>query len=132
MRLLANGKLSGGFDDDCPSTRELLDRVGDKWTARVVVLLGHGARRFNALRRAIDGISQRVLTATLRDLERDGIVARTVHPTRPPQVEYALTDLGRSLLAPVAVLAVWAHGHRAEVQHARDTFDGKRKPRAGG
>ncbi len=123
MRLLGNGKLSGGFDDDCPATRELLSRIGDKWSVSILVLLGDGARRFNDLKRTVDGISQRVLTSTLRGLERDGIVKRTVYPTNPVQVDYALTKLGRALLGPVGVLAAWAQGHRAEVQRARDAFD---------
>ncbi len=123
MRLLGNGKLAGGFDADCPATREILSRVGDKWSVLIVVLLGEGARRFNDLKRTVEGISQRVLTSTLRGLERDGIVKRTVYPTNPVQVDYALTKLGRTLLEPVGVLASWAQGHRAEVQRARDAFD---------
>lgn len=123
MKSLGNGNLTAGFDADCTATREILTRVGDKWSVLVVVLLGHGKQRFNELRRALDGISQRVLTATLRGLERDGLVKRTVRPTNPPQVEYALTKLGRTLLEPVTVLAVWAQGHRAEVMRARDAFD---------
>jgi DNA-binding HxlR family transcriptional regulator len=118
-----NGKLTGRFDAECKATREILDRVGDKWSVLVVVLLDDRALRFNELKRALEGISQRVLTTTLRGLERDGMVKRTVHPTNPPQVEYALTPLGRSLHEPVSVLAVWAQGHRAEVQGARDVFD---------
>lgn len=123
MKLLANGQLTASFDAECGATREILNRVGDKWSVLVVVLLGEGATRFNALKRALGGISQRMLTATLRGLERDGLVKRTVRPTKPPQVEYALTRLGRTLLEPVTVLAVWAQGHRAEVQRARDAFD---------
>jgi DNA-binding HxlR family transcriptional regulator len=123
-----NRKRTTGFDADCVATREILNRVGDKWSVLVVVLLGEGAMRFSELKRAIDGISQRMLTATLRGLERDGLVKRTVYPTNPPQVDYALTKLGRTLLDPLSVLAVWAQGHRAEVQRARDAFDraGKR------
>lgn len=123
MRLLGNGQLTAEFDADCGATREVLNRVGDKWSVLVVVLLGERAMRFNEVRRALAGISQRVLTSTLRGLERDGLVLRTVHPTNPPQVEYALTDLGQSLLGPVRVLAVWAQGHRAEVMQARAAFD---------
>lgn len=127
MKLLGNGKVAGGFDDDCAAMRELLNRVGDKWSVLVVVLLGDGAKRFNKLRRALDGISQRVLTSTLRRLERDGLVRRTLYPTNPPQVEYALTRLGRTLLEPVRVLAVWAERYRTEIERARATFDGARK-----
>ncbi len=123
MKSPANGRLTGSFDADCPATREILNRVGDKWSVLVIVLLGEAATRFNGLKRAIDGISQRMLTATLRGLERDGLVKRTVYPTNPPQVEYALTQLGRTLLGPVSVLATWAQGHRAEVQRARDAYD---------
>jgi DNA-binding HxlR family transcriptional regulator len=127
LKLLENGKLSGGFDAECGATREILNRVGDKWSVFVVVLLGERPRRFNELRRTIGGISQRMLTATLRGLERDGLVKRTVYPTNPPQVSYALSRLGRSLLEPVKVLAVWAQGHRVEIFRAREAFD--RKPR---
>lgn len=132
MKLLGNGKLTAEFDTDCGATREILNRVGDKWSVLVVVLLGEGTMRFNELRRAVDGISQRMLTSTLRGLERDGLVKRMVHPTNPPQVEYALTTLGQTLLEPVRVLAVWAQGHRAEVAKARAAFDHTAaKPRPG-
>ncbi|MGC4086389.1 MAG: helix-turn-helix domain-containing protein [Polyangiaceae bacterium] len=131
MKLLENNQLSAGFDADCVATREILNRVGDKWSVLVVVLLGRGAVRFNQLKRAIDGISQRMLTATLRGLERDGLVKRSVYPTNPPQVDYALTKLGHTLLEPVTVLATWAQAHRGEVQRARDSFDraSKKAPR---
>lgn len=127
MRLLGNGKLTT-FDADCGATREILSRVGDKWSVLVVVLLGNAApeqpaMRFNELRRSLDGISQRVLTSTLRGLERDGLVERTVRPTKPPQVSYALTPLGRSLLGPLTALATWAQGHREEVFRARAAFE---------
>lgn len=122
MKSLGNGKLTGGFDAECLATREVLTRVGDKWSVLVVVLLGEKPARFNDLRRALDGISQRVLTSTLRGLERDGLVTRTVYPTKPPQVEYALNALGRSLLLPVSALADWAQRHRAEVLGARAAF----------
>jgi DNA-binding HxlR family transcriptional regulator len=127
LKSLGNGKLTGRFDADCTATREILNRVGDKWSVLVVVLLGEGAMRFNSLKRAIDGISQRMLTTTLRGLERDGLVKRTVYPTNPPQVDYELTPLGRTLLEPVSVLALWAQGHRAEIQRARDAFERARK-----
>lgn len=123
MKLLGNGKLTGDFKSDCPATREILTRVGDKWSVLVVVALGGESMRFNELRRELEGISQRVLTATLRGLERDGIVKRTVYPTNPPQVDYALTKLGKTLLEPLGVLALWAQGHRADVMKARDAFD---------
>jgi DNA-binding HxlR family transcriptional regulator len=123
LKLLGNGKLTGDFKADCPATREILTRVGDKWSVLVVVALGGRTMRFNELKRELEGISQRVLTATLRGLERDGIVKRTIHPTNPPQVDYALTKLGKSLLEPLGVLALWAQGHRADVMKARDAFD---------
>jgi DNA-binding HxlR family transcriptional regulator len=123
LKLLGNGKLTAEFDTDCGATREVLNRVGDKWSVLVVVLLGEGTLRFNELRRSLAGISQRMLTSTLRGLERDGLVKRTVRPTNPPQVEYALTKLGQSLLEPVRVLAVWAQSHRAQVMQARAAFE---------
>jgi DNA-binding HxlR family transcriptional regulator len=110
-------------DDDCVAVREILNRVGDKWSVLVIVLLGDGTKRFSELKRSIDGISQRMLTLTLRGLERDGLVERTVYPTIPPRVDYALTRLGRTLLEPVTVLATWAQRHRLEIQRARDAFD---------
>ena len=123
MKLPAQGKVSARFDAECAATREILSRVGDKWSVLTVVLLGLETHRFNELKRALGGISQRMLTATLRGLERDGMVKRTVFPTNPPQVAYSLTPLGRSLLKPVAVLATWAQGHRAQVMKSRQSFD---------
>lgn len=108
--------------------REVLSRVGDKWSVLVVSLLGAGPRRFSELRRSIEGISQRMLTLTLRGLERDGLVTRTVHPTQPPSVEYALTSLGRTLLEPVHALATWARKNRTSIQAARERFDALREP----
>jgi DNA-binding HxlR family transcriptional regulator len=105
--------------------REVLNRVGDKWTVQIVDLLGDSPMRFNDLRRSIEGISQRMLTLTLRGLERDGIVNRTVFPTVPPSVEYGLTALGRTLLEPVQALAAWARRNREQIQAARDRFDAK-------
>jgi DNA-binding HxlR family transcriptional regulator len=103
--------------------REILARVGDKWSVYVVATLGDGPRRFSELKRMIEGVSQRMLTLTLRGLERDGLVTRTVHPTVPPSVEYALTSLGRTLLQPVMALARWAEKNRGRIQQARDRFD---------
>lgn len=128
MKLLANGKLTAKFDAECMATREILDRVGDTWSVLAIAVLGRGPMRFNALKRSIDGISQRMMTATLRGLERDGMVSRTVIPTNPPSVEYALTALGTSLLDPVIVLATWAQAHRGEVQRARKIYDGRVLP----
>jgi DNA-binding HxlR family transcriptional regulator len=108
--------------DDCP-IREVLDRVGDKWSVLVVVLLGQRTHRFSELHRAIDGISQRMLTLTLRALVRDGLVARTVYASVPPRVDYELTDLGRTLLIPLAALQEWADAHRDDIRAARERHD---------
>lgn len=110
--------------EDCRAVSEVLSRVGDKWTVLVVSALGKGPKRFNELRRALGSISQRMLTLTLRGLERDGLVTRTVLPTVPPRVEYALTRLGRSLLDPVSALGSWARRNRPAIQEARKRFDG--------
>jgi DNA-binding HxlR family transcriptional regulator len=109
--------------DDCRAVSEVLARVGDKWTILVVGELGLGPRRFNEIRRALGSISQRMLTLTLRGLERDGLVTRTVFPTIPPKVEYELTMLGRSLLVPVSGIGSWARQNRAAIQEARQRFD---------
>jgi DNA-binding HxlR family transcriptional regulator len=117
--------------EDCRAVSEVLDRVGDKWTVLVVVELGHGTKRFNEIRRALGSISQRMLTLTLRALERDGLVVRTVYPTIPPRVEYELTKLGRSLLEPVSGLGLWARRNRPVIEEARRRFDataGDRRP----
>jgi DNA-binding HxlR family transcriptional regulator len=108
----------------CLAIREVLDRVGDKWSVLLVVLLTDGPRRFNDLRRSIDGISQRMLTHTLKALERDGLVTRTVYSTVPPKVEYALTELGNTLLEPITALADWARGNGVAMQQARARYDG--------
>ncbi len=109
--------------EDCRAVGEVLARVGDKWTVLVVTTLGGGPKRFNELRRALGSISQRMLTLTLRALERDGLVTRTVFATVPPRVDYELTDLGRSLLMPVSELEQWALSNRPAIQHARQRFD---------
>src|SRR6476661_4938124 len=109
--------------EDCRAISELLARVGDKWTVLVVTTLGDGPKRFNELRRALGSISQRMLTLTLRALERDGLVTRTVFTTIPPRVEYELTELGRSLLVPVSGIGLWARQNRAAIQKARQRFD---------
>ena len=109
---------------DCRAISDVLARVGDKWSVLVVTRLGGGPMRFNELRRAIGGISQRMLTLTLRGLERDGLVIRTVFPTIPPRVDYALTPLGRDLLQPVSALGEWATRNQAKIARAREKFDG--------
>src|ERR1700694_2672260 len=96
---------------ECIVVREILDRVGDKWSVLVIALLGERGQRFSELKRAIEGISQRMLTLTLRQLERDGLVSRTVHATVPPRVDYALTPLGESVIAPLTGLMEWATTH---------------------
>src|ERR1700694_467575 len=112
-----------GVAEDCRAVSEVLARVGDKWTVLVVTTLGDGPKRFNELRRALGSISQRMLTLTLRGLERDGLVTRTVFPTVPPRVDYELTRLGRSLLEPVSGIGLWARQNRARIQEARRGFD---------
>jgi DNA-binding HxlR family transcriptional regulator len=109
--------------EDCRAVSEVLARVGDKWTVLVVSELGSGPRRFNEIRRALGSISQRMLTLTLRALERDGLVTRTVTPSIPPRVDYELTRLGRSLLEPVSGLGLWARRNRAAIEEARRRFD---------
>jgi DNA-binding HxlR family transcriptional regulator len=107
----------------CPLTRELLTRIGDKWSVLVIVLLGEGARRFSELKRSVEGISQRMLTLTLRCLERDGLLVRTVFPTVPPRVEYALSPLGTTLLKTLTELTNWVIENREEIERARAKFD---------
>lgn len=109
--------------EDCRAVSEVLQRIGDKWSLLVVRRLGGGPMRFNELRAAVGGISQKMLTTTLRTLERDGFVTRTVFPTIPPRVDYELTDLGRELEIPVKGLAEWAIANMARISEARARFD---------
>jgi DNA-binding HxlR family transcriptional regulator len=109
---------------DCRAIGDVLARVGDKWSVLVVSRLGDGPVRFNELRRSIGGISQRMLTLTLRGLERDGLITRTAFPTIPPRVDYALTGLGRDLLNPVSALGAWAIRNQGKIARARQEFDG--------
>ncbi len=111
--------------EDCQPISDLLAQVGDKWTIMVIRSLGEGAMRFNELQRSIAGISQKMLTATLRTLERNGFVSRTIFPTAPPRVDYELTELGRELLVPVAAIAQWAQTNQPRIEAARARFDGK-------
>lgn len=116
--------------DDVCRTREVLDIVGDKWALLVVRNLTPGPRRFTELKRAIDGISQRMLTVTLRDLERDGILSRTVRNVMPPHVSYELTPMGRTLREATAPLLEWSVTHLAHIDAARAAYDaGRREPR---
>src|SRR5262249_30269312 len=103
----------------------VLARVGDKWSVLIVSRLGNGPMRFNELKRDIGGISQRMLTLTLRGLERDGLITRTVFPTVPPRVDYELTALGRSLLVPVSALGEWARKNMNRIEDAQATFDSR-------
>lgn len=114
--------------NSCLAVREVLNRVGDKWSVLIVGLLSDGPKRFSELRRMIEGISQRMLTLTLRGLERDGLVKRTVYPTIPPRVEYQLTDLGRTLRKPIQSLARWAQENREAIQLARNRYDAASSP----
>ncbi|KJC58832.1 transcriptional regulator [Bradyrhizobium sp. LTSPM299] len=114
-----------GDHSDCRAVASVLARVGDKWSVFVIMVLIDGPRRFNELKRTIAGISQRMLTLTLRGLERDGLVTRTIFPTIPPRVDYELTDLGRGLAEPVKALGQWAFAHLPEIEGARTRFDGR-------
>jgi DNA-binding HxlR family transcriptional regulator len=110
-------------DPQCP-VRDVLDRIGDKWSTLVVATLANGPHRFSAVQRAIPDISKRMLTQTFRDLERDGLITRTVFPTRPPSVEYRLTPLGETILEPLNVLVQWANRSQAAIKSARLAYDG--------
>jgi DNA-binding HxlR family transcriptional regulator len=115
-----------GGEEKCP-VRDVLDRIGDRWSLLVILVLKPGPQRFNALKRSIGDISQRMLAVTLRHLERDGLISRTVIPTKPPSVEYALSPLGRSLEKPIEILASWAASHHADIRRSRRTYDGGRE-----
>jgi DNA-binding HxlR family transcriptional regulator len=112
---------AGGSLADCP-VRDVLDQIGDKWSTLLLITLAGRPHRFGELRRAVPDISQRMLTQTLRDLQRDGLVSRHVHPTVPPSVEYRLTALGHSLLEPLSQLIRWADAHHAAIRAARLAF----------
>lgn len=108
---------------DCRAVADILARIGDKWTVFVVGLLSNGPMRFNEIRKSVGSISQRMLTLTLRGLERDGMVTRTVYPTIPPRVEYELTAMGRTLIEPVKAIGEWAIANRTQVEESRQEFD---------
>ncbi len=118
------GFPEGAPDDPgvCP-VRDVLDRVGQKWTLLILIALDTGPKRFSSLKRMVGDISKRMLTQTLRQLERDGLISRKVYPTKPPSVEYALTPLGESVLGPIAGLTSWAENHHDEIRQAREQFD---------
>ncbi|MFB8247633.1 winged helix-turn-helix transcriptional regulator [Streptomyces sp. NPDC055952] len=110
--------------EDC-QVRQILDRIADKWSLLVIALLENRRLRFTELRREIDGVSQRMLTVTLRSLERDGLVERTVHPVVPPRVEYELTSLGRTLHSTIQSLVTWTEQHQDEIAAARTAYDAR-------
>jgi len=116
---------SGLTHGECAKVSQVLGRVGDKWTVIVVTRLGDGSLRFSEIKRQIGDISQRMLTLTLKNLERDGLVTRTVTAVVPPRVDYALTDLGRSLLQPMQALGAWAYAHIGQMDAARARYDEK-------
>ncbi len=122
--------LADVFSSKCPS-RQVLDRIADRWTALVIGALAEGTLRHGELQRRIDGVSQKMLTQTLRSLERDGLVARKVHPVVPPMVEYTLTPLGRSLIGPLEALRDWAETHLADLLVARKKSAARLGPEAG-
>lgn len=126
-KVLSDDWLDCDYESNCP-VRDLLDKIGSTWSVLVILQLGKGTKRFSELRRAIDKfsrISQRMLTQTVRTLERDGLVKRTVYPTSPPAVEYELTELGRSLLNPLRELTVWAFESQTAIEKAREKYDEK-------
>lgn len=112
------------YSHNCP-TRQVLDRIGDKWTALIIGVLEEGPQRFSELRRCIGGISQKMLTQTLRNLERDGLVNRTVYAEVPPRVEYKLTPLGKTLCEPLAAIRDWSMDHIDEIVTAQSVYDAK-------
>jgi len=117
--------MAAGFASASCRVRSVLDRIGDKWAIYVVDRLGGGPRRFSELLRGIDGITARMLTVTLRGLERDGILTRTVHAAVPPRVDYALTPLGETLREAIGQLVSWADSHLPEIEDARAAYDGR-------
>jgi len=112
------------FVQNCPS-REIMQRLGDKWTPLVLLALADGPLRFSGLRQLIGSVTPKVLTSTLRTLERDGLVQRTVYAQVPVRVDYELTDIGHSLLGPMEILRKWSESHASKVLHARDEFDAR-------
>ncbi|MBX3066404.1 MAG: helix-turn-helix domain-containing protein [Anaerolineae bacterium] len=114
------------YAEDCP-TRRVLDRIGDKWTTLIIGLLEEGPQRFSALQRSIQGISHKMLTQTLRSLERDGLISRKIYPEVPPHVEYALTPLGKTLCDPITAILRWSEEHIGEVSAAQQRYDAKKE-----
>ncbi|NTA19007.1 winged helix-turn-helix transcriptional regulator [Agrobacterium tumefaciens] len=118
---------NGPTHDHCRALGTVLDRIADKWTIMAVGVLSNGPLRFNAMVREIGGVSQRMLTLTLRNLEKDGLVTRTVYPTIPPRVDYELTPLGRTLIGPLGVLSAWAEDHLNEMESSRAAYERRKK-----
>jgi DNA-binding HxlR family transcriptional regulator len=118
-----------GLPGQCQAVGSILSRIGDKWTVLVVMMLADGPKRFSVLKKRIGGVSQRMLTLTLRGLERDGLVSRTMFPTIPPRVDYELTALGHSLRVPIETLGEWAFSHIAVVEESRQAFDARQSSR---
>lgn len=119
-----NSPDSGGEDEaECLAVLKVLDRIGDKWTVMVLGALADGTLRFNTILRTINGISHRMLTLTLRSLERDGLVTRKIYPTIPPRVEYTLTEIGHSLIVPLLSLSDWGNEHLPQIEKARERYD---------
>lgn len=123
-----HSKVTATHSERCQASREILDRVGDKWSIFIVVTLKDGPRRFNEIKRTIGIVSQRMLTLTLRGLERDGLVTRTLTPSIPPRVDYELTKLGYTLVSAIEPLVTWADRTRGAIEAARARFDQKRQP----
>src|SRR6201990_2967622 len=123
-----DGDISPGFTSPSCRVRSVLGRIGDKWAIYVVDRLGQGPRRFSELQRGIDGITARMLTVTLRGLERDGLLTRTVHAAVPPRVDYELTPLGECLLGTIGQLVAWADAHLPEIETARADYDARSCP----
>ena len=117
-------RLPDAYAADCP-TRQVLDFIGDKWTTLIVVLLEERPKRFSELQLSIHGISQKMLSQTLRNLERDGLVKRTMYPEIPPRVEYKLTPLGETLLGPISAILQWSYDHISEVNAAQERYDAR-------
>jgi DNA-binding HxlR family transcriptional regulator len=115
--------LAHPLHSDCSKVSQILSRVGEKWSMLIVMLLRDGPRRFNEIKRSTGGISQQMLTRSLRGLERDGMITRKTYPTSPPQVEYGLTKLGHSLSEPVMAFGLWVQTHLPEIEAARERFD---------
>jgi len=120
---LSHREITGLSGEACNAARETFDRVGDRWSLYIMAQLRDGPVRFNQLKRDVEGVSQRMLTLTLRSLERDGLISRAVYPTNPPQVEYTLTPAGQSLLEPIMALIEWTQSHQSNIEAARREFD---------